>query len=193
MAKHSASETEAAGPSTRCRRSARWKQRWPARSPTRYLLDALTHRSYAYEFAGPGIVSNERLEFLGDAVIALIASDLLFARYPAADEGTLTQYRAALVRASTLARFADDLHLGAYFGWDAEKMPLAAGLANCCWLRRSRQWSARCTWTGSFPTARRVLDPLLAGAIERISQNGGQRQIKDDKSLLQGWRRASLA
>src|SRR5690242_16013367 len=68
-----------------------------------HLLDALTHRSYAYEFAGPGVVSNERLEFLGDAVIALVASDLLFARYPAADEGALTQYRAALVRASTLA------------------------------------------------------------------------------------------
>ena len=48
------------------------------------------------------------------AVIALIASDLLFARYPTADEGTLTQYRAALVRASTLALFAEELSLGTY-------------------------------------------------------------------------------
>ncbi|MGZ3636419.1 MAG: ribonuclease III, partial [Ktedonobacterales bacterium] len=36
-----------------------------------HLLDALTHRSYAYEFAAPGVVSNERLEFLGDAVLGL--------------------------------------------------------------------------------------------------------------------------
>ncbi|MEO7002475.1 MAG: hypothetical protein ABI068_11665, partial [Ktedonobacterales bacterium] len=42
------------------------------------LLDALTHRSYAYEFAGPGVISNERLEFLGDAALALICSHLLY-------------------------------------------------------------------------------------------------------------------
>ncbi len=186
MTKHSASETEAAG-------AINETQALGALEATlahtfanrRYLLDALTHRSYAYEFAGPGVVSNERLEFLGDAVIALIASDLLFARYPAADEGTLTQYRAALVRASTLARFADDLHLGAY---------LRLGRGEDATGGRTRQLLLASAFEavvgalyldGKLPVARRFLEPLLAGAIEHISQNGGQRQIKDDKSLLQ--------
>ncbi len=157
-----------------------------------YLLDALTHRSYAYEFAGPGVVSNERLEFLGDAVIALIASDLLFARYPAADEGTLTQYRAALVRASTLARFADDLLWARIFGWDAEKShgrpdsPTAAGFG----VRGSGR---RAVPRREAPAARRVLEPLLAGAIERISQNGGSVRSRTTNHCCKSWRRASLA
>ncbi len=70
------------------------------------LVDALTHRSYAYEFAGPGVVSNERLEFLGDAALALVSASLLYQMRSDAPEGELTQLRAALVRASTLAALA---------------------------------------------------------------------------------------
>src|SRR5579884_831733 len=150
-----------------------------------FLIDALTHRSYAYEFAGPGVVSNERLEFLGDAVIALVASDLLFAQFPAADEGALTQYRAALVRASTLAHFAEELHLGTY---------LRLGHGEEATGGRTRQLLLASAFEavigalyldGRMPVVRRFLEPVLASAIERISQGGGQRQIKDDKSLLQ--------
>lgn len=78
----------------------------------RLLVDALTHRSYAFEFAAPDVVSNERLEFLGDAVLELLSSDLLYRRFPKAQEGELTDLRAALVRASTLAGFARRLQLG---------------------------------------------------------------------------------
>src|SRR5262249_32983416 len=81
-------------------------------SDRKLLADALTHRSYVHDFAAPGVVSNERLEFLGDAVLGLVASDLLCAAYPQADEGELTNLRAALVRASTLAGFARRMVLG---------------------------------------------------------------------------------
>ena len=76
------------------------------------LLDALTHRSFAYESTVPGVRHNERLEFLGDAVLQLISSDLLFRLYPDASEGELSYLRAALVRASALAAFARAVRVG---------------------------------------------------------------------------------
>lgn len=58
--------------------------------------------------------TNERLEFLGDAVLELIISEHLFETYPHSDEGRLTRYRAALVRTESLATVAQQLHLGEY-------------------------------------------------------------------------------
>jgi ribonuclease-3 len=77
------------------------------------LREALTHRSYLNEIdqAWP---SNERLEFLGDAVLGLISTDYLFHRFPELGEGELTNLRSALVRTETLARFSQDLGLGEY-------------------------------------------------------------------------------
>lgn len=69
------------------------------------LKQALTHRS-------AGAPHNERLEFLGDALLGLIAAELLYERWPRADEGAMTRARAELVRESTLARIARRLDLG---------------------------------------------------------------------------------
>lgn len=72
------------------------------------LLDsALTHRS-------AGGDNNERLEFLGDAILGLVIADDLYRRYPAASEGELSRLRASLVRKQTLAELARDLDLGEY-------------------------------------------------------------------------------
>lgn len=76
------------------------------------LLEALTHRSFAYEHPGPGVAHNERLEFLGDAVLQLISSSLVYRMFPEYDEGQLTGLRSSLVRASTLAALARELPLG---------------------------------------------------------------------------------
>jgi ribonuclease-3 len=77
------------------------------------LREALTHRSYLNEIdqAWP---SNERLEFLGDAVLGLISTDFLFRRFGELGEGELTNLRSALVRTETLARFSRDINLGRY-------------------------------------------------------------------------------
>lgn len=69
------------------------------------LLQALTHRS-------AGAPHNERLEFLGDALLGLVAAEALYQRWPRADEGAMTRARAELVRESTLARIARRLDLG---------------------------------------------------------------------------------
>jgi ribonuclease-3 len=73
---------------------------------------ALTHRSYAYE--NGGLPTNERLEFLGDAVLGLIVTDTLFRRYPDLPEGQLAKLRAAVVQMRALAEVARALHLGSY-------------------------------------------------------------------------------
>ncbi len=69
------------------------------------LAQALTHRS-------AGAPHNERLEFLGDALVGLIVAEALYRRWPKADEGAMTRARAELVRESSLARIARALDLG---------------------------------------------------------------------------------
>jgi ribonuclease-3 len=78
------------------------------------LSRALTHRSYLNENPGAALDDNERLEFLGDAVIDFIVAGFLYHHYPEMDEGELTALRAALVRAETLAQFARDIELGRF-------------------------------------------------------------------------------
>ena len=73
---------------------------------------ALTHRSYANEARSPVAESNERLEFLGDALIGLAVAREVYERYPDRPEGELTALRSALVRGETLARIADSVELG---------------------------------------------------------------------------------
>ncbi len=72
---------------------------------------ALTHRSLLRDVQSGHTVSNERLEFLGDAVLDLAVADFLFHRYPEEPEGTLTRLRAKLVRREALADFARKIGL----------------------------------------------------------------------------------
>ena len=73
------------------------------------LRQAFTHRSYLNEHRGEVKGHNERLEFLGDAVLELIATRFLYEKFPAQTEGDLTAYRAALVNAVTCAEVAQEL------------------------------------------------------------------------------------
>src|SRR5438270_5044760 len=75
---------------------------------------ALTHRSYIYETAGEGLSSNERLEFLGDSILAFISADYLYRAFPDLSEGELSDLRAALVRRETLVTFAQEINLGKF-------------------------------------------------------------------------------
>lgn len=74
---------------------------------------ALTHPSVAHE-SGVATAHNQRLEFLGDAVLGLVLSRELYEKFPAADEGSLTKSRAKLVNANSLAGHARQLNLGAH-------------------------------------------------------------------------------
>ena len=73
------------------------------------LKQAFIHRSFINENPRSGLVHNERLEFLGDAVLELVVTDFLYRTYPNHSEGDLTAYRSALVNAVTLGEVADTL------------------------------------------------------------------------------------
>ena len=107
---------------------------------TGLLERALTHSSYAHEHADQGLLDNERLEFLGDAVIELVAAQHLYVVEPDASEGALTLDRAAIVSTGALATVARRLDLGPY-------------------LRLGR---------GMERTGGRDLDSLLANAVEAV-------------------------
>jgi len=74
------------------------------------LVCALAHRSWCAE--RPGHPSNERLEFLGDAVLGLVVTDFLFRTYPDLPEGQLAQVRASVVNAEALAEIAEEMEIG---------------------------------------------------------------------------------
>ncbi len=77
------------------------------------LLDhALSHRSYAFAVSNSNLMSNERLEFLGDAVLGLVASNFLFSRYPDKEEGELSRIRSLLISRKALKEAADRINLG---------------------------------------------------------------------------------
>lgn len=77
------------------------------------LAQAFTHSSYVNENRGKA-VHNERLEFLGDAVLELCVSDYLYHRYPKRTEGELTKLRASIVCEPSLVEFANELEFGSY-------------------------------------------------------------------------------
>ena len=79
-----------------------------------FLDNALTHHSFVNENLQLSIADNERLEFLGDAVLSLSVSDLISRKYPNLSEGALSKIRAALVNEKTLAQISRDLKIGEY-------------------------------------------------------------------------------
>ncbi len=78
------------------------------------LRRALTHSSYANEILKDGLMSYERLEFLGDSILGFTAAEYLLRNYPDVHEGSLTRLRADLVCETSLARTAEALELGSY-------------------------------------------------------------------------------
>ncbi len=78
------------------------------------LQTAFTHRSYINENRRASFEHNERLEFLGDAVLELIATGFLYNKYPDKNEGDMTSYRSALVNAVTLSEIASKLNMNEF-------------------------------------------------------------------------------
>lgn len=83
-------------------------------SDPKVLLSAVTHRSYLNEHREATWEHNERLEFLGDAVLELVVTDFLFSKYPDKPEGELTAIRAALVNTNSLAAASEQLGVNKY-------------------------------------------------------------------------------
>lgn len=146
------------------------------------LKNALTHKSYANEKRLQASDHNERLEFLGDAVLELVVSDLLMEQYGDSAEGELSKLRASLVNEKTLAGVARDHQLGQYLylgkgeemGQGREKPSLLSdameAVLGAVYLDRG------------FSKAYRVIRRI---ALELFEQVGTEGFYKDYKTLLQ--------
>jgi ribonuclease-3 len=153
------------------------------------LLRALTHASYLNEHPRDGLEDNERLEFLGDAVLDFISGELLYHRFPEAPEGYLTRLRAALVRTETLAEFARECEIG-------ETLLLGHGEAeNGGRIRNGNLCAAFEAVTGALyldqgvGVVREFVLPFFENTLEEIVRD---ELDKDPKSKLQEWTQANL-
>ncbi len=144
------------------------------------LVEALTHRSWCAEH--PGIASNERLEFLGDAVLGLVIADHLFGVESAMPEGDLAMARAAVVSTEALAQVATGLGLGRYLrlgkGEDA-----TGGRAKRSILADAMEAVIGAVYLdGGLDGARRLLLPLVADRLAGAVAGPGET---DHKTRLQ--------
>jgi ribonuclease-3 len=153
------------------------------------LLRALTHSSYVNENQGITLEDNERLEFLGDAVIDFVVAAYLYHHFPEMQEGELTSLRAALVRSETLAQFARQLQIGDY---------LQLGLGEADHGGRERMPILCATFEAvvgaiyldqGLAVVEEWLPPLIAPALEEIL---AESLHKDAKSEFQMWAQAQF-
>ena len=115
------------------------------------LQAALYHSSYANEHRCCGVSSNERLEFLGDAVLGLVTADYLYHKHPDLPEGDLTRMRAALVCEESLHEVAQSLGLGNVpAAGPGRGGRAAAGGAPPFWPTPRSPCSRRCIWTAAW-------------------------------------------
>ena len=157
----------------------------------RALLErAFVHRSYLHEAdEETELQDNQRLEFLGDAVLSFIVSELLFRRYPERREGDLTNLRSALVKRETLSRFAKELRLGDYLllGRGEEENGGRGRHTTLCDTYEA--------FIGAFfldqgtAALRKFVEPRLMAEIDRVAPHA---LTKDPKSRLQEWVQAAM-
>lgn len=146
------------------------------------LREALTHTSYVNENPGDVTADNERLEFLGDAVLDLLVAEDLYVSYPAAHEGQLTAMRAALVRTDTLAQVSDCINLRRHLllGHGEEASGGRGRAANLCAALEALVGAIYLDQ--GLPEARALVRRLLSEAFQAVGQVSAMR---DAKSLLQ--------
>ncbi len=147
------------------------------------LSRALTHRSFLNEHP-EALEDNERLEFLGDAVLDFVVGAWLYHRYPEMPEGDLTRMRSALVHTEQLAEFAVKIDLG-------RSMRLGRGEAQAGGRTRPallcdtfEALIGALYLDGGIPAVNHLIEQLLIDAAEDILENN---KNEDPKSLFQEW------
>jgi ribonuclease-3 len=146
------------------------------------LQRALTHRSYLNENPDYPLEDNERLEFLGDAILDFITAEYLYHHFPEMAEGRLTNLRSALVRTESLADYAKSLHLGRFLflGHGEEESGGRSRPAILCDAFEA-MLGALYLDQGLEP-ARTFVCHIIEPALEKVLATDSE---KDPKSLLQ--------
>ncbi|NVL92507.1 MAG: ribonuclease III [Desulfobacterales bacterium] len=153
------------------------------------LYQALRHPSYVYEQGDPGIPDNQRLEFLGDAVVNLAISNLLMDSFPEMKEGDLSKYRASLVSENGLSCIARELKLGDYLllGKGEER---TNGREKLSILTDALEALMGAIYIdGGFTNALRVITRLFGPLLNRT---GFGTSMEDFKTVLQEYSQDAL-
>lgn len=153
------------------------------------LLRALTHPSYVNEHPENEIGNNQRLEFLGDAVLDFIAGAWVYHHHPDFDEGQMTRLRAALVRTETLARLAVQVGIGGMLrlGHGEEEAGGRERSANLCDAFEAVVGALYLD--GGLAAAEAFVEPLIGPVAEATL---AAEADLDAKSRLQEWSQAEL-
>jgi ribonuclease-3 len=156
------------------------------------LEHALTHRSRAHEDASGGVIDNESLEFLGDAVLGFVIADLLFTRFPTHSEGYKSKVKAGIVSAVSLARLAGDIDLGRYvlLGRGEEK---TGGRSKHAILADSYEALIAAIYLdGGIFAAQRFIVSRFGPLITSAGDQAAEASFTEDwKSALQEWLQAA--
>ena len=153
------------------------------------LAEALTHRSYANEHHSERLPDNERLEFLGDAVLDLVISQYLMINLPNSPEGELTRVRADVVSLPSLARLAKSLEIGSclLLGKGEER---SGGREKPSLLADALESLIGAVFTdGGFESAKVVVLPLFVPLLHQASTDEGQDFKSRLQEVLQGSQR----
>ena len=146
------------------------------------LRGAMLHSSYANEHRGSGLCSNERLEFLGDAVLGLVAGEYLYRMHPDAPEGDLTRFRAALVCEESLFEVAQSLGLGAYLKLGKGEESGGGRTRPSILADATESVFAAVYLDGGMEAARALIDRVL---LNREHEAAVEQRRRDYKTALQ--------
>lgn len=153
-------------------------------SNQRLLEEALRHSSYVNERPAPTIGDNERLEFLGDAVLNLVVGDILMDRYPQADEGELSRLRAGLVNETRLADLARKIDLGRCLLLGKGEKQSGGHEKNSILADAFEALMAAVYLDGGYDAAFRIIASCFADIFPDVDIS---TEIADYKSRLQEW------
>ena len=150
------------------------------------LTRALTHRSYLNEHP-EALEDNERLEFLGDAVLDFLVGEWLYNRFPEMEEGDLTQMRSAFVQTDQLADFAREISIEKNVRLGRGEIKSGGMLRNTLLCDVFEAFVGAMLLDQGIEQVKAFIYPLLEGSVDEIIE---QHKNEDPKSVLQEWAQA---
>lgn len=152
------------------------------------LEHALTHRSRVHEDASGGVIDNESLEFLGDAVLGFLVADMLCREFPQHNEGQKSKLRASLVSAASLARLASALDLGSFLILGRGEEKTGGRRKQALTADSYEALIAAVYLDGGVDAARAFVERELGPLVAAARRTGAEAGFTDDyKSALQEW------
>ena len=146
------------------------------------LVQAFTHRSYLNENPDFSLSNNERLEFLGDAVLELVVTEYLFEKYPGKSEGELTTWRAALVNAKMLSEIAKDMGINDFLLLSKGESKEEGKARQYILANTTEAFIGGLYLDQGYETCKKIINEYIIVKLPEVIE---KKLFKDSKSLFQ--------